>query len=192
MKKIIILIGPICAGKGQVAQILSQSYGYTKLRFSQILEEEMARRNIEISRENYQKLGNELRHEFGSQALAIKIVEKINNQNIQKAVIDGARNPLEITYIRNHIPDASICAVVIDAPQQLRFERLLQRKREGDPQSFEVFKQRDDKELYGDGTPHSQRIMDCMQMSDDVIDNDASYDQLVDKLNTLLQTHDLR
>jgi dephospho-CoA kinase len=185
---IIILIGPICAGKGNVAQILEQDYGFHTIRFSQILEEEMVNRGLGVKRENYSKVGNLLRQEYGSNALAVKIMEKINNESLKNIVLDGARNPSEIEYIRNNAKDKQVLALVINAPQELRFQRLQSRKREGDPQTFEQFKTRDDIELFGDGTPHSQRIMDCILIADQTINNTGEFVELKQKLERMLKS----
>ena len=190
-KKVIILIGPICAGKGQVAQILHQYYGYTILRFSQILEEEMILRKIPIIRENYQQLGNDLRRELGSNALAIKLVDQINNKDIDKVVIDGARNPEEIFYIKNSLPNSTIISLVLEAPRQIRFQRLLERQRQGDPIKFEDFQEKDDIEMYGDGTPHSQRIIDCIKVADFKIENTKNLEHLQQQLENILKSNNL-
>lgn len=185
--KIIILIGPICAGKSEVTQLLKQNYGFHSLRFSQLLEEELINRGLEINRQNLSNIGNLLRQEYGSNALSVKLMEKINRENYSNVVIDGARNPSEIEYIRNNAKNWHTIALVIDAPQEVRFQRIQARKREGDPQTFEEFKKRDDIELHGDGSPHAQRIIDCITIADETIRNTGQLEQLNQILENLIQ-----
>lgn len=188
-KKIIILIGPICAGKGQASDILQKKYHFSYFRFSASLEAIMFEKYGKITRELYATVANELREKYGPQALAKVTVEQAEKQKATHVVIDGARNPAEIEYIRSYYQHDNVIAIAINAPQELRFQRLLARKRIGDPQTFEAFKSADDKELTGAFGQNGIRINDCMQMADETIENNTDIQDLQDKIEQTLKKH---
>lgn len=60
-------------------------------------------------------------------------------------IIEGIRSPDEVEYFRKRFKNFKIIA--IHANPQERFNRLVRRKRDDDSTDFEVFKQRDEREL---------------------------------------------
>src|SRR3989344_5194886 len=129
---IIGLTGKNAAGKGEVAAYL-KAKGFTYHSLSDVIREEATKRKLEHSRDNLINLGNELREKFGSNYLAKKINNKINqhfkkNKN-QNFVIDSIRSPFEAKEL---MKNKNFILAGIDAPVELRFQRLLSRNRLGD------------------------------------------------------------
>lgn len=175
---IIGLTGTICAGKGTVAEYL-KGKGFECYIYSDILREEAKKRKYSESREDLQKVGNEIRAEYKDGGYLSKlIIKKIQSD---KAVADGVRNPDEIRELRK---EKNFYLMGIDAPQKLRFQRLTSRKREGDPKTFEDFKDIDDVENKGDS--FGQNINECLKMANYIIINDGSLEELKKKVEDIL------
>lgn len=174
------LTGSLCAGKGSFAEFLKQK-GFQYVSLSDILREELDLLGIEKTRENLIKKGNELRATYGAAVLAKKAISKINSP---KAVVDGIRNPEEVKELRK-IPGFYLIAV--DAPLEIRFERMLKRKRENDPKKFSEFKKLDRKDK-GEGQKYSgQQVEKCIKMADIVVINDSTLEIFYKKCEKVLE-----
>ncbi|MBI2107816.1 hypothetical protein HYT54_01705 [Candidatus Woesearchaeota archaeon] len=73
--------------------------------------------------------------------------------------------------------------VAIDAPIEIRFERLLKRGRLGDARTLEDFKRQEEKENLKIDT--GQQLDKCISMADKVVINDSTLEQLHQKINKL-------
>jgi dCMP deaminase len=180
---IIGLTGSLAAGKGVVSEFL-KSKGFVYLSLSDELREIAKERKIEITRKNLQDLGNLLREEEGSGFLAERIYEKIINQCYKKAVIDGIRNPAELDVLRKI---RHFYLISVDAPQEIRFKRLILRNRESDPITWQDFLIIDQKDK-GEGEPKTgQRVSDCMKFADYHLINDSDVESMKNKTLDLYQ-----
>ena len=167
------------AGKDEVARYLVEQRGFSYFSLSDILRSELSRRNLSITRESLYKLGNSLREKRGPGALAelaFKALEKV-----KRAVVVSIRNPGEVEVLRQR---EDFILVGVDAPLELRWERARDRGRPGDPVSFEEFTAQEQAELAG--TTHQQQLDACLAMSDRVLINDGSLEELYRKMEELL------
>lgn len=99
-----------------------------------------------------------------------------------KGVIESIRNPAEVISLRQGLQTnltqkdvlRIFYLIAIDAPQELRYQRFISRKRvEGEQLTFEQFKETDDRNL-GKGQEESgQQLAKVIQMSDHIIINDT-------------------
>jgi dCMP deaminase len=65
--------------------------------------------------------------------------------------------------------------VFVDAPQRVRYERSLARRREGDPVSFEAFVAEEERQMHPQhGDPAAQALVVCREMADRIILNEAT------------------
>ena len=95
---IIGLTGKNASGKGETANYLkTKDFVYYSL--SDVIREEATKRDLEHSRDNLIRLGNELREKFGPGYLAEQINKKLNIQNF---VIDSIRSPFEVKELRKN------------------------------------------------------------------------------------------
>ena len=67
---IIGVTGTLCSGKGVIVEFFKKK-GFVSISLSDILREEANINNIELTRENLQKLGNLIREKHGSGVLAV-------------------------------------------------------------------------------------------------------------------------
>ncbi|MCE9585839.1 AAA family ATPase [Candidatus Uhrbacteria bacterium] len=125
MPKLIIgLVGQAGCGKGTAADLLRDKYGAGYIRFSGILGTVLETLGIEKSRENFVKLSNSLRKEYGEDALSYA-VEKIALSSPEDiVVIDGIRRPEDIVALE---PLPHFKLLSIEVPAELRYERMKKR-----------------------------------------------------------------
>ena len=175
---IIGLTGTIAAGKSAVVEHLKKR-GFEHYVYSDILREEAKKRGIEETRENLQKLGNEMKRKAKNLGiLSKKLLDKVKGD---RAIFDGIRTPDEIKELRKN-KDVKI--IGITASQKLRFKRLMKRNRVGDPKTFGEFKIIDNHE--NRGKTKGQNINECIKLADHVVMNNGSIDELKKKIDKLL------
>ena len=131
---IIGLTGPFASGKTEVVNHLIKK-NFNHFSLSDSVREEARKRNIELTRENLQKLGNFLRETYGNNILAVKVIEKLDlNKN---TIIDGIRNPSEAKELMKLNNFYFVC---IDAPFKTRLNRVKSRNRESDENDLKSIK----------------------------------------------------
>lgn len=166
---IIGLTGANASGKGEAASYL-KSKGFIYYSLSDILREEAGARKIDPSRENLIKLGNELRRENGPSVLADLAVKNIGNKG--NYVIDSIRSPFEVKALRKL---NNFVLIGIDAPVEIRFKRLIERGRPGDPKTLKEFIEKESKENIAKST--NQQLKSCLKLADAIIINDSTIEK---------------
>jgi len=176
---IIGLIGKNASGKTTAADYL-KTKGFYYHSLSDILREEADKSGVFPSRENLIKLGNELRKKFGPGILSSMTIEKL--QGDRNYCIDSIRNPEEARILKKQV-NAKL--FFIDAPQQMRFERIKERGREGDSKTFEDFLAAEQKEAQSD-IETNQQLDETIKHADVTILNDSSKENLQKKVDNSL------
>jgi dCMP deaminase len=172
------LTGRNAAGKGEVARYLQKkSFYYFSL--SDVIRDEIRARGDHPTRERLIVVGNELRQRYGSQILAERILAKIEDD--RHYIIDSIRNPFEVEAFRaaKHFK-----LIRVEAPAEIRFQRIISRRRESDPQTFEEFVDLENREAEGDDT--SQNLVKVELMADHTIINDGALEKLYPQVDALL------
>jgi dephospho-CoA kinase len=173
---VIGLTGTNGAGKGEAASFFMEK-GYAYFSLSDVIREELRKQNREITRDNMIRQGNVMRRQFSPDILARRIAKKI----VGKTVIDSIRNPEEVDYFRAR---DNFVLLAIDAPPELRFERVKKRGREESASDFQEFLAKEAEEMGTD--KNSQQILACMAMADHTIINDGAIQDLRNKLEEFL------
>jgi len=169
---IIGVTGRIASGKGVFTDFL-ESKGFTYISLSKVLRAIADHRGVSHTRGNLQNLGNLLRTEEGNDALAKYSLKFIKEGNF---IIDGIRNPHEVRCFRENLKDFKL--ISFDAPQNVRFERMLERGKESDPNNWEEFMIVDQKD-FGVGEGESgQGVGKCMELADFKLINDSSLGEI--------------
>ncbi len=109
-----------------------------------VIRNEAQGRGIEPTDENLGKIAQELREKFGPEIIAEKCVALIKNLDSEVVFIDGLRSIAEVKTFRTSWK-FPIVAVVID--DNVRIERLSNRGRPDDPNTFEDLRERDQREI---------------------------------------------
>lgn len=176
---VIGLTGKYCSGKTTVCDYLkSKSFYYKSL--SDELRDILKKEGIEETRANLIAKGNELREKHGSNYLAKLVVQNLEPD--KNYVVDSLRNPEEIQEVRN---STNFQLWHVEAPEEKRFERIIERKREGDPKTFEEFQEFERKESSSENSS-SQQLNKCAEMADHRIENNKALAELFEKVDSLL------
>lgn len=177
---IIGLTGKNGVGKGEVARILGEKgFHYTSL--SDIIRDELRARGLEPTRENLIEMGNELRRRFGPGILAERTLARLERD--KNYLVDSIRNPAEVEALRRC---ADFVLVNVDAPEEVRLERVRRRRRPDDPITLEEFRRLEQKELYSEDE-HGQQLARCIEMADFTIVNDGTLEELRAEVEKLLR-----
>ena len=168
--------------------------GFVHHSFSREIRQVAKERGIKVSRLTLSKLGFDLRKESrksksNESILGRRVLDHIlkdMKKGQHKFVVDGLRDYDELYLFRQHEmdnKDTRFVLVGVDAPQELRWQRLRKRGRQGDPETFEDFKKVDDWEMSGRG---GQEVGKCMKMADYIIVNDSSVTEMKKKVKEIV------
>ncbi len=158
------LTGTNGAGKGEVAAYLMKK-GYAYVSLSDEIRDELRRKGKEITRDSLITTGNSLRRKYGADVLARRVMEKVKGPT----VIDSIRNVREVAFLRRR---KGFLLVAVDAPVELRYERVKKRGRLESASSLEEFAAKEKEELAGGAS--GQQLGRCLEMADGAIVNDGS------------------
>jgi dephospho-CoA kinase len=142
--KIIIITGMPGAGKSGVANAF-QDAGYPLIIMGDVIREETRSRGLEANPENTKKVMLELRESHGLGAVAIRCVDGLSTLESDIVVIEGCRSIAEIDVFDDYAEKVTVIGV--HTSPKVRFARLQERNREDAPSTWEVFRERDIREL---------------------------------------------
>jgi dCMP deaminase len=172
------LTGRNAAGKGEVARYLQRkSFYYYSL--SDAIRDEIRSRGEQPTRERLIIIGNELRQKHGAAVLAERILSKIEDD--KHYIIDSIRNPAEVEAFREA---KHFKLIRVEAPAEVRFQRIVNRQRESDPKTYEEFVALENREAEGDDT--SQNLVKVELMADHPLINDGPIERLYVQIDELL------
>lgn len=174
---IVGLSGSLCAGKGEVANYL-KSLGFVYFSLSDVLREEMNKAGVAKTRHNCIIFANNLRKDYGNGVLAKKVKDMLPEET--NIIIDSIRNTEEVRELKKI---NNFILVGVDALEETRFGRMLERKRPGDPKTLEEFRKTNENQ----DLEHGQQVQKCMKMADCILVNNGNLDQLHRKMDKLLK-----
>lgn len=177
------LTGLMGSGKGEVVKLL-QKRGYNYISLSDIVRSEATKRNLPHEREHLQRVGNELRGEFGAGALGKKVREVVESEKDIPWVIDGIRNPGEVTELRKL---SAFTMLGVSADQETLLKRIATRNREGKILTKEEIKERLLKEMGVGEPPEGQHVKKCLEQADHFFLNEGTLADLEQKLEHFLR-----
>jgi dephospho-CoA kinase len=143
-KIVIGLAGMPGSGKSLVVKTAQQD-GYAVVVMGNVIREETQKRGLKPTPKNVGKVMLELREKDGNSIIADKCIPKIEQQKNRKVIIDGLRSPSEVDAFKAHFSKFSLIAV--HASPVTRFKRLYRRRRSDDPDGWELFHEREMREL---------------------------------------------
>jgi len=121
--KVVSIVGMTGAGKSEVAQLFEEN-GFTKIRFGDVTDKEIAKRGWELNEESERYVRELLRQEQGMAAYA-----KLNLAAIDSAlkygdvVIDGLYSWEEYTFLKDYYGE-DFYVVAVWASPKTRYARL--------------------------------------------------------------------
>jgi len=143
-KIVVGLAGMPGSGKSLVVKA-ARLEGYGVVVMGDVVREETEKRELELNPKNIGKVMLELRKNGGASVVADKCIPKIERKKSGKVIVDGIRSLDEVEAFKNHFPKFSLIAV--HSSSEARFNRLHRRRRSDDPDGWELFHERDKREL---------------------------------------------
>ena len=136
----------------------------------------------EITRENLTQGGRTLRSERGPGILAEMLLNRMNPK--QNTIIDSIRTPDEVHVLRKR---DDFLLLEVHVPLDIRWQRMQERARDGDPINYEIFLRQEDAEAVAEDSA-GQALIATAELSDIVINNQGTLIQLHESLETLIST----
>ncbi len=167
-KLIIGLTGMPGSGKSLVVET-AKTIGYEVVTMGDVIREETTKRGLELNPKNVGKVMLQLRAEGGDRVIAERCLPKIGQKKSKKIIIDGLRSHIEVDTFKKAL--TNFVMLTVHASPQARFERLSTRARSDDPKTWEVFEERDMREL-------RVGIGDAIALAEYVIINDSTKEVL--------------
>jgi dCMP deaminase len=168
------------SGKGEVVRFLEERSFYP-LSLSDVIRQELARQGVEETRERMIEAGRVLRRAEGEGALAIRLADQLASD--RNYVIDSVRHPAEVQELRQRT--SSFKLVWVEAPDEVRIERIRARGRSGDPTTLEALLELEGREL-GSDEPAAQPLLAVEALADFRVSNAGSIDELRQSVHQIL------
>lgn len=177
-KKLVIgLTGMPGSGKSLIVEA-SRELGYDVVTMGDVIREETAKRGMQATPSNVGKVMLGLRRIGGEGAIAEKCIPKIEEKPSQRIIVDGLRSFLEAEVFKNHL--SHFILITVHSSPKIRFKRLSTRGRSDDPKTWEVFHERDMREL-GVG------IGNAIALAEYVIINEGTKEDLNARVSEVLR-----
>jgi len=162
--KLLIVTGMPGAGKSGVASAFHDA-GIPVIVMGDVIREETKKRGLDPNPENTKKVMLELREKGGPGAVASFCVDELKELKTDTVVIEGCRSIAEIDVFDDCV-DEVVIVCVHSSPKE-RYNRLRKRNRDDAPPSWEVFRERDIREI-------SVGLGDIIALSDIMLVNDGT------------------
>lgn len=176
-KLVMCLAGMPGSGKSIIVKVAIEC-GYDVVVMGDVIREETERRRLEPNPDNLGKIMLELRRSEGNAVIAKRCIPKIEKTAKSKVVVDGIRSLSEVEEFRESFPKFSFIAV--HSSPETRFRRVYRRRRSDDPETWEIFQERDVREL-------SVGLGDAIAMAEWVIVNEGELEALKEKVREILR-----
>ncbi len=165
--QVLAFVGAPAAGKTEAASV-AKTLGIPIITMGDVVRAELRKRGLPLSDENAGKIASELRAQEGMDAIAKRCIPHIRAIAGKKAVIviDGIRGISEVETFKKEF-GTDFTLVSVDAPLNLRYERIKTRGRGDDSLSIEEFKTREERE-------NEWGLGEAMKNADTVITNTGS------------------
>ncbi|HOM96518.1 MAG: flagellar hook-basal body complex protein FliE [Candidatus Methanofastidiosa archaeon] len=172
------IVGMPGSGKSEFVNI-ALTLGYRFISMGDIVREETVRKGYPL--EESGKVAQKLRDENGLDIIAILTLDKIRKIHDNKFLIEGIRGIKEIERFRMEM---DFFLIGIHCSPKIRFERLKNRKRDDDYQTYEEFYTRDLREL-------SWGLGEALALSDVIINNNSTLEDFKENIYAVIKNYEL-
>lgn len=181
LPELIGLSGTFGSGKDLLAGVLAESYGYTHVSTSDLVRQVAMRDRGSIERPILKEIAEECRQKFGGGYFV--------EQGLQQSgplVISGIRSLGEMKALKQ----AGGVMVFVDAPFEIRYNRMVERSRDGESLiSHEEFKERESRELCSGPLDTDFNITAIGEQADVNLDNSGTKDEFLQNAINGLKPH---
>lgn len=182
--QVLAFVGAPAAGKTEAATV-AREMGIPVVTMGDVIRDELRKRGLSVTDENAGRIAQELRAREGLDAIAkrcIPLIRGIEARGSGKRiiVIDGIRGNAEVERFKKEF-GTNFLLIRIDAPFNLRYERMRRRGRGDDLLSLEGFKEREERE-------NRWGMADAMAKADRVIRNEGSLEEFRGAIKSILKS----
>ena len=170
--------GRHAAGKTTIVEWFA-SQGWNSCSCSDAIRHWLRESGQDITRENLTQGGRTLRSKGGGGVLAEMLLERMDSK--KNTIIDSIRTPDEVHALRSR---DDFLLLEVNVPLDLRWQRMQERGRDGDPINYEFFLKQEDSEAIAENSS-GQALIATAELSDIVINNDGTLSELYDSLEIL-------
>ncbi len=170
---VLMIVGLARSGKDTVADYLAEKYKFYKLTFSSVLAEALEQKGVPATKQNMIELGDELRKEFGMDALAKLLAKKVLRDD--RLALVGPRSIDEAQFFRKKYPEMKI--VKVTAADESRYTR----RSRADPEDKKGFFGRDEADLRTKGM---QKVLDAAEFE---LKNNEDREKLYSQIDALVR-----
>ncbi|MDO8741640.1 MAG: AAA family ATPase [Candidatus Roizmanbacteria bacterium] len=177
------VVGQIASGKGVLVKYLTEKLGFVSFSLSSIIHDELTKKGTkEFTRKTLQDMGDELRRKYGADVLARRLNEVIKGQKTDRVVVEGIRNPGEIEFFKKN---QNFILIGVRASRELRFKRLLSRRKPWDPKNWDDFLKVDRRDLGVGQDKSGQQVGKCLAYCDFILTNNRDLKNFQGKVERL-------
>jgi dephospho-CoA kinase len=183
---IIGIVGLPGSGKGEASEELKRK-GFLVIDMGDIIREQMRLQGINITHRSDAEFAKQIRQERGRDIVAVLTVQKISNSDAKDVAIVGLRSVYELDYLRENLEGMKLIA--IDADPDVRYRRMHQRGRAGDPKTKAEFDAREERELQANMVDKSHRhagLAAVMGKADYRLENNGTLHEFISELEKLI------
>ena len=176
------LVGSIGSGKDTAAQYIIQNYSFTMFTFSYDgLGDILKKSGLELTRENLQRLGKEIRAREGNAIVAKLLWAKIEARKEEKVIINGFRYPEELAFFKEN--SSEFMLIGVDCPLPVRYERVRRRNtKERKAMTLDEFK------AY-ESAATELNIPILLNSADYIVINDSDLNTLYRRIDAILEKY---
>lgn len=177
---VIGIVGLQASGKTEVAERMSEADA-GRVRMGDIVWTEARKRGLEVNEKVVGRLANELREKEGMEAIAKRCISQIKDKGGKKGavVVDGIRGIAEVKEFKENFGE-DFFLISVKAPEDSRYRRIIERKREDDIDDIESFKEKEEREL-------KWGLREAMESADYLIENKSTLEKLREKASKTLK-----
>lgn len=182
--KIVGLTGPNGSGKSYVASYLEEEHGFTKISMGDIVREFTRKEGLETNRENLHIIQDRYRSKHGAGFFAREVAKKIKASDDDLYVVEGIRLFADYKPLEEEFGDDFVF-ILVNANPHIRFERMKERGRPGDPDNFEEFQVQEGNEF------REFELRRIFKETDYTIRNDTGLEELYEKIEKFLNKYNI-
>jgi dephospho-CoA kinase len=142
MPRVLCVTGMPGCGKEELLKV-AESLGLPVLRMGDVVREEARRRSLPFTDAEVGGMADGERKQHG---LGIWAKRTIPHVTAKTTLVDGIRGTAEVEAFREAWP-GQVAVIAVEAPPDVRYERVKNRARPDDSPTFEAFLERDRREL---------------------------------------------
>lgn len=176
---IIAVTGKIGAGKDVASAYVERHLPAKHVSGGDVLREMLTSIGLEPKKSALGDFGTFIRSHYGGDASVLKVLEKAGQND--DIIISGIRSPHETQLVHQH----SGKILYIEASDNIRYPRIINRQRGGEAVDIETLKKIDARET-GSDNPLDENLDKVKAMADEIIVNESDFAALYAQLDVII------